>query len=279
MQSFVLESQTPTPTPEKKLVEEDSSSESTEEDINVLLKGLEEVDFNHPCVHKKVLERAFKIWSNAQPTQTRAAKRKRSKLPTVGPKGEAAIKQAQQEILQAYREPMTETTSSRKKPKIVCFDISKPSVTNMEEPEFIEDSSNVSPTTVEEEEPSTPPSPSKTPSVSPTSSPPKSQSVSLTQTPPPSLTKEPNPLMEIEPEKSPTKKIPSPKEPTTTEKPTDNQNTSTKKTTTKEKTPLTSTPSTKSKKPNKNKFKFKEIVKLDFVLTDQLIELSIVVNQ
>lgn len=41
MQSFVLEAHTLTPTPEKKLVKDDSSSESMEEDMNVLLKGLE----------------------------------------------------------------------------------------------------------------------------------------------------------------------------------------------------------------------------------------------
>ena len=55
MQSFVLEAQTPTQTHEKKTAEADSSSESTEEDMNVLLKGLEDMDFNHPRIQKKVL--------------------------------------------------------------------------------------------------------------------------------------------------------------------------------------------------------------------------------
>ena len=50
MQSFVLEAQIPTPTPEKKTVEDDSLSESMEEDMNVLLKGLKELDFDHPHI-------------------------------------------------------------------------------------------------------------------------------------------------------------------------------------------------------------------------------------
>ena len=50
MQSFVSEAQNPTPTPEKKTVKDDSSSESTEEDIDVLLKGLAKLDFEHPLI-------------------------------------------------------------------------------------------------------------------------------------------------------------------------------------------------------------------------------------
>ena len=65
MQSFVLEAQTPTLTPENKTIEDDSLSESTEEDMNVLLKGLEELNLDHPRIQKKVFQRAFKIWSNA----------------------------------------------------------------------------------------------------------------------------------------------------------------------------------------------------------------------
>ena len=61
MQSFVVEAQTLTQTPKKKSVEDDSTNESTEEDMNVLLKGIEELDFNHPWIQKKVLQRAFKI--------------------------------------------------------------------------------------------------------------------------------------------------------------------------------------------------------------------------
>lgn len=44
------EAQTLTPTPEKKTVEDDSSSEAIEEDMNVLLKGLEELNFKNPCI-------------------------------------------------------------------------------------------------------------------------------------------------------------------------------------------------------------------------------------
>ena len=94
---------------------------------------------------------------------------------------------------------MEKTNSLRKKTKTVYFDIPKPAVRSMEEPEVIYDCPNMSPRTFEEEEPSTPPSPSKIPSISPTSSPPKSHSISLTQTPPSSLTKEPKPLTEKTP--------------------------------------------------------------------------------
>ena len=41
MQTFTVEAQTLTPTPEKKTVEVDTTSDSTKEDMNVLLKGLE----------------------------------------------------------------------------------------------------------------------------------------------------------------------------------------------------------------------------------------------
>ena len=90
-----------------------------EEDINIFLKGLVELDFEHPRIQKKVLQRAFRIWSNAQSTQTRETKRKRSELPTLGPEGKAAIKQAWQEISQAYKEEMKEATSLAKKPKTI----------------------------------------------------------------------------------------------------------------------------------------------------------------
>jgi hypothetical protein len=56
MQSFVVEAQTPTLTLEKKTTEVDTPSESTEEDMNILLKGLEDLDFNHPRIQKKVLQ-------------------------------------------------------------------------------------------------------------------------------------------------------------------------------------------------------------------------------
>ena len=104
MQSFVAEVQMPTPTPEKKTDEVDTASDSTEEVMNVLLKGLEKLNFDHPRIKKKVLQRAFQIWSDAQPMQTREKKRKRSDLPTYGLDREAAIKQARQEISDAFRE-------------------------------------------------------------------------------------------------------------------------------------------------------------------------------
>lgn len=92
MQSFVLEAQTLTPTPRKKTNEDDSSSELIEQDMNVPLKGLEELNFDHPQIKKKVLQSSYKSWPNAQPTQTRAMKRKRLELPTYGLEGEPFIK-------------------------------------------------------------------------------------------------------------------------------------------------------------------------------------------
>ena len=56
MQSFVAEVQMPTSTPEKKTTEVNTASDSTKEDMNVLLKGLEELNFDHPRIKKKVLQ-------------------------------------------------------------------------------------------------------------------------------------------------------------------------------------------------------------------------------
>ena len=56
MQTFAAEAQTPTPTLEKKTNEVDTTSDSTEEDMNVLLKGLGELNFDHPRIKKKVLQ-------------------------------------------------------------------------------------------------------------------------------------------------------------------------------------------------------------------------------
>lgn len=69
MQSFVSEAQTPTSTLEKKpLAKKDNmSSDSMEEDIDVLLKGINELDFENPRIQKNLLQRDFKIWSNSQP--------------------------------------------------------------------------------------------------------------------------------------------------------------------------------------------------------------------
>ena len=58
MQPFILEAQqtAPSNTNKKPLVdkEEDTSSESTEEDMDVLLKGIVELDFDHPRLQNKV---------------------------------------------------------------------------------------------------------------------------------------------------------------------------------------------------------------------------------
>ena len=43
----------PTQNPQKKTIDADSSNESTEEDMNVLLKGLEELDFDQPRFRRR----------------------------------------------------------------------------------------------------------------------------------------------------------------------------------------------------------------------------------
>ena len=263
-------------TPKNKNVDADTSSHSIEEDMNVLLKGLEDLDFDHPRIQKKLLQQAFKIWSDAQPTQTMETKRKRVDFLTSGPKGEATIKQDRREISNAFREAMETTISSSKKLKIVQFDTPKPSCTSSQEPEVIDNSPNVSLTPIEEEEPATRPSPSKSPSISLSPSPPKPPLVSPTQTPPPSLTKEPTPPIETNPEKSSTKSLTkSPtKSPTKTKITTVDPNPSSEKPRSEGKSPSTLAPSNKAKR----KFKLNEIVKPDFVPMEQLAELSKAVN-
>ena len=71
--------QTLTSNPKKKVVEKegDTSSESTKEEMDFLFKGIFEIDFEHPRLKKKIIQREFSIWSNSQPTRIRATKRKR----------------------------------------------------------------------------------------------------------------------------------------------------------------------------------------------------------
>ena len=58
MQPFVLEVHPTVPLSTKKKPlpnkDEDTSSESTKEDMEVLLKGIAELDFDHPRLQKKV---------------------------------------------------------------------------------------------------------------------------------------------------------------------------------------------------------------------------------
>lgn len=64
MSPFVSEAQqTTTSTIEKKSVdkEDDTSNESTEEDMHVLLKVIVELNFKHPCLQKKINQRYFSI--------------------------------------------------------------------------------------------------------------------------------------------------------------------------------------------------------------------------
>ena len=56
----------------------------------VLLKGITEIDFEHPRLQKKIIQRAFNIWLNSQPTKTRATKRKRYEFLSLGLECEAA---------------------------------------------------------------------------------------------------------------------------------------------------------------------------------------------
>lgn len=93
MPPFVLEAQQTAPSNIEKQPlsnkEEDTSSESMEEDTDALLKGIVELDFDHPRLQKKVNQRAFIIWSNAQPTKKRGTKRKRFEFLSLRPKREA----------------------------------------------------------------------------------------------------------------------------------------------------------------------------------------------
>ena len=96
MQPFVSKAQqTIMSTLEKKIVEkaEDIMSKSTEEDMDVLIKGIVKIDFENPRLKKKVLQRAFGIWLNFQSTRTRAMKRKRSEFSSLSLEFEAAMEQ------------------------------------------------------------------------------------------------------------------------------------------------------------------------------------------
>jgi hypothetical protein len=65
MSPFIPEAQqtAPSNTEKKPLLdkEEDTSSESMEEDMDVLLKGITKLEFDHPWLQKKVNQRAFSI--------------------------------------------------------------------------------------------------------------------------------------------------------------------------------------------------------------------------
>jgi hypothetical protein len=180
MQSFVSKAQTSTSNLENKSFEKEdnTSSELTEEDIDILLNLILELNFEHPRIQKKITPKILQHMVELSPTWTRDTNRKRYEFSSLGVEFEAAIEQAYQEISQAYKDAMAKYTSSSKKTKTIQFDIPKPDVTSQEEQEVIDDSPDVIPTTIEEEEPSTPPSPSKIPSVSLSTSPPKSPSTS-----------------------------------------------------------------------------------------------------
>ena len=65
MKPFIPKAQQTAPSNTKKKPlsdkEEDTSSKSMEEDMDVLLKGITELDFDHPPLQKKVNQRAFNI--------------------------------------------------------------------------------------------------------------------------------------------------------------------------------------------------------------------------
>ena len=58
--------------------------------MDSLLKGIVELDFEHPRLQKKINQRAFNIWSNAQPTRTRETQRKISEFLSLGLECESA---------------------------------------------------------------------------------------------------------------------------------------------------------------------------------------------
>ena len=117
--------------------------------MDALLKGTTKLDFDHPRLQKKVNQKAFNIWSNAQPTRTRATKRKRSEFLSLRPKCEIAKQKARQEITKAYKDSLIESPSSVKKPKIVRFEIQKTDTTTQEELEVVDDSPSLRLTIIE----------------------------------------------------------------------------------------------------------------------------------
>ena len=157
--------------------------------MDVLLKGIAELEFDHPQLEEKVNQREFSIWLNTQLNRTRETKRKRYEFLSLGPKCEAAKEQDRQEIMKSYKDSLMESSSSMKNPKTVQFDIPNTDIATQEEPKVVDDSPPLIPTIIVEENPFQSSFTTKTPSASPT----KTPSSSLTKTPPPSLTKTPPP--------------------------------------------------------------------------------------
>ena len=118
--------------------------------MDILLKGIAKLDFDHPRLQKKVNQRAFNIWSNAQLTKTRETKRKRSEFLSLKPECEVAKEQARQEVTKSYKDLLMESSTSRKKPKTAQFDIPNTDTTTQVEPEVVDDSPPLNPTIIKE---------------------------------------------------------------------------------------------------------------------------------
>ncbi|CAF4410443.1 unnamed protein product, partial [Adineta steineri] len=117
--------------------------------------------------------------------------------------------------MKAYKDLLTESSSTMKKPKTAQFDIPKTDTTTQEQLDVVDDSPLMSSMIIEEENPSPSSSPTKTPLASLTKTPPsssiKTPPPSPTKTPPPSPTKSPPSSLIKTPPPSPTKTpIPSP---------------------------------------------------------------------
>lgn len=200
--------------------------------------------------------------------RTQVTKRKWSKFLFLRIECESTKEKDRQEIMKAYKESLTKSSSMLKKPKTIRFDISKPDTTTKEDPEVIDDSPSIKSMKILEEIsfPSssltkTPPSSlTKTPSSSLTKTTPfslrKIHPPLPTKTPPPSLIKNPPPSSNKTP---PSSLI---KIPIVNNKP-----------------PPVTDSSSKSKNPEKKKYKLRDIVKPNYIPSPQLVKLSKPVNQ
>lgn len=79
MQSFISEAQTSTLTLEKKSLEkeDDMSIESMKEDINVLLKGIAKLDFEHPHIYKNITPKSLQHMAELPANPDKSYKKKK----------------------------------------------------------------------------------------------------------------------------------------------------------------------------------------------------------
>lgn len=71
MEPFVLDQSQPPLTSSLnhsiEVLEEDTSSQSTEEDLNALFQGLEELEFGNPRLQRKINQMELDIWTSSHP--------------------------------------------------------------------------------------------------------------------------------------------------------------------------------------------------------------------